>query len=106
MRQDCPHCHESLQGKFIRWSKIQQTDHARSCPRCGREIEHAIHPEELAIRAIAIAVAIGVLYWMNTRSHGFVLPLAAGLGILLTVYAVARLRLKDAQRYRKGRNEA
>lgn len=105
MRKDCPHCHESLDAKFIRWSKIQQPDHMRSCPRCGKEIEHHIHPEELAIRAIAIAVAIAVLYWMNTRRHGIVIPLAAGLAVLLGAYGIARLRLKDAQRYRKGRHE-
>jgi uncharacterized protein (DUF983 family) len=106
MRQDCPHCRQSLQGKFIRWSKIQQTDHMRSCPRCGKEIEHAIHPEELAIRAIAIVVAIGVCYAMNTGRHGFVAPLVAGLVILVVVYALAQFRLRNAQRYKKGRNEA
>lgn len=106
MRKDCPHCRQSLEGEFIRWSKIQQTDHMRACPICGKEIEHRVHPEEVAIRAIAIAVAIATMYWMNTRSHGFVLPLVVGTVILVGVYAVAQLRLRNAQRYRKGRNEA
>ena len=106
MRKDCPHCHKSLEGRWIRWSKIQKTDHMRSCPICGKEIEHRIHPEEIAIRAIAIVVGIATMYWMNTRRHGFLVPLVAGTAILVAVYAVAQLRLRDAQRYQKGRNEA
>lgn len=106
MRKDCPHCHQSLEGKFIRWSKIQQTDHMRSCPICGKEIEHRIHPEEVAIRGIAIVVAIATMYWMNTRRSGFLVPLLVGTAILVCVYGAAQLRLRNAQRYRKGRNEA
>ena len=106
MRKDCPHCHESLEGKWIRWSKIQQPDHMRSCPRCGREIEHWVHPEVVAIRVIAIVVGIATCYWMNTRRLGFLVPLVVGTAVLIVVYGVAQVRLKDAQRYRKGRNEA
>lgn len=103
MRHDCPHCEKSLEGKFIRWSKIQREDNMRSCPHCGREIEHLIHREELGTRALAIVVAVGACYSM-AQGGSVVRSLLVALGILAAANAVARYRLRDAQRFRKGRN--
>jgi hypothetical protein len=102
MRRDCPHCLESLEGDFVLSFRQKQTDHMRSCPICGKGIEPVIHREELVIRALAIGVAIATLYWMNTRRHGFLTPLVVGTAVLIVAYGVARARLKNAQRYRKG----
>lgn len=104
MKLDCPHCHKSLEGKFIRWSKIQRKDNMRSCPHCGREIEFLLHPEELATRALAIVVAIGAFGWMARGEGGVVTPLVVALAVLAAAYAFQRYRLRDAQRFRKGRN--
>ena len=103
MRRDCPHCEKSLEGKFIRWSKIQRVDKLRSCPHCGREIEHLIHPEELVTRGLAIVVAVGAFYWI-AQGGSVVRSLLAALAVLGAVYAVERYRLREAQRFRKGRN--
>jgi hypothetical protein len=104
MRRDCPHCEKSLEGKFIRWSKIQRKDNMRSCPHCGGEIEHLVHPEELATRGLAVVVAIGACAWMARGGGGVVKPLVVALAVLGTAYGIERYRLRDAQRFRKGRN--
>ena len=104
MRRDCPHCEKSLEGRFVRWSKVQRTDNMRSCPHCGREIEHLLHPEELATRALAAVVAIGACWWMARGGGGVVKPLLVALAVLGGAYAIEKYRLRDAQRYRKGRN--
>jgi hypothetical protein len=104
MRRDCPHCEKSLEGRFIRWSKVQRTDNMRSCPHCGGELEYLLHPEELATRALAIVVAIATCYWMARGGGGFIRPPLVALGVLGAAYAVERYRLRDAQRFRKGRH--
>lgn len=103
MRRDCPHCEKSLEGRFVRWSKIQRADNMRSCPHCGKEIEHLMHPEEIATRALAIVVAIGAGFWIS-RGAGILRPLLVALAVLGSAYAIEQYRLRDAQRYRKGRN--
>lgn len=104
MKRDCPHCEKSLAGRFIRWSRIQRTDKLRSCPHCGGEIEHLMHPEELATRALAIVVAIATCYWMARGGGGVIRPLLVALAILGAAYGVEQYRLRDRQRFRKGRN--
>ncbi len=105
MRRDCPHCGGDLGQRFIRWSKIQQTTFLRSCPMCGKEIEHWFHREEFVLRGLAIVVAIAVSGWINFRG-GFLLPVIVGTAILVAAYVIVTKRLQDAQRYKKGRNEA
>ena len=100
MRHDCPHCEKSLEGKFIRWSKIQRKDNMRSCPHCGGPIEPAPHPVEFAARLLAIVVAIGVGYSIS-RGQGVVLALVIGLAVMAGAYAFQQFWLRDAQRYRK-----
>ena len=102
MRFDCPHCHKSLQGKFIRWSKIQRKDNMRSCPHCNGAIEFAPHPLEFATRLLAIFVAIGVAYAVS-RGKGVVLALAIGLATMVAAYALQVFCLRAVQRYRKER---
>jgi len=103
MRHDCPHCEKSLEGKFIRWSKIQRKDNMRSCPHCGGEIEHLMHPAELATRALSIAVAVGAGYWIS-RGAGVVKSLLVALAVLAAAYGIERFLLRNAQRFRRGRN--
>jgi uncharacterized protein (DUF983 family) len=105
MRQDCPHCHESLDGNFVRSFASRQTDQMRTCPMCGKAMELVVHREELAIRGIAIVVAIATLYWINTGRHGFLLPLVVGTAVLVAAYVVVQRRLKDVPRYQKGTRE-
>ena len=101
MRRDCPHCHKSLEGKFIRWSKVQRKDNMRSCPHCGGAIEPAPYLVEFATRLIAIFVAIGVGYFIS-RGEGIVLALVVGLATMAAAYAFQVFQLRDAQRYRKA----
>jgi hypothetical protein len=106
MRRDCPHCLESLEGNFVRSFTSRQTDEMRTCPMCGKSMKLVVHREELAIRGIAIVVAIATLYWINTGRHGLLLPLVVGTAILVAAYVVVQRRLKDVQRYRKGTHES
>jgi len=99
--RDCPLCHKSLEGKFIRWSKIQRKDNMRSCPHCNGTIEYAPHPVEFATRLLAIVVAIGVGYAIS-RGRGVVLALVIGLATMVAAYAFQVFSLRAAQRYRKG----
>lgn len=106
MKYECPHCRKSLQGKFIRLSRIEQVK-MRSCPHCGREIEHRMYRHELFTRVFTIFVAIATAYWIDRRGlSGMLTPLLVGLAVLAAAYGFERWRLRDAPRYRKGRNEA
>jgi hypothetical protein len=105
MKYDCPHCRKSLEGKFIRLSRVEQVK-MRSCPHCGREIEHLVHSHEVFTRVLTIFVAIATCYWIAQRGFsGMLTPLATGLAVLAAAYGIERYRLRDAPRYRKGRNE-
>ena len=103
MRLDCPHCHKSLEGKFIRWSKIQRKDNMRSCPHCGGEIELLTHPTEAVTRVLAAVVAIAACYAIS-RGEGIVRALVVGLGVLVAAYVLQRFLTREAPRYRKGAN--
>lgn len=100
MRLDCPHCHKSLEGKFIRWSKIQRKDNMRSCPHCLGEIQFLIHPVEVVTRLLAAAVAIAVCYAIS-RGEGIVRALVIGLAVLAAAYALQAFLTREAQRYQK-----
>jgi hypothetical protein len=100
MRHDCPHCEKSLEGKFIRWSKIQRKDNMRSCPHCGGEIEPAPHPVEVVTRLLAILVAIGVGHAIS-RGGGVLIALVVGLAVMAAAYVFQQFWLRDVQRYRR-----
>ena len=103
MRKDCPNCHQSMDGKFVQWRKFAKMDHFRVCPICGKDIEFQFYPEEIALRVLAAVMVIGGFYWAKERG--------AYLGILLTValvlgaaFLLVNWRLRDKQRFRKGRH--
>ena len=101
MRLDCPHCQKSLEGKFIRWSKIQRKDNMRSCPHCGGAIELSFHPLEAVTRVLAIIVTIVVGYSIS-RGEGIVRALLIGLAVLVAAYVAQRVMTRETQRYRKA----
>jgi NAD-dependent SIR2 family protein deacetylase len=104
MKRDCPHCHKSMEGKYLRWLKFQKPGQFRSCPLCGGEIEFRLYPEEVGARLLTIVVLIAVLYWGRHRPDGYGKPVAIGAAVLLAMYVVAYLRTRNQQRYKKGRN--
>lgn len=106
MKRDCPHCHQSMGGRFLRWSKIANVDRDRNCPICGAEIEFRIHPEELAVRFLTIVAVIAAAYWAKERAGGYLLILLTLTAVLATLYVAVSLRLRNQQRFRKGRNAA
>jgi hypothetical protein len=102
MKNDCPHCHKSMTGRFLQWSKLAHTDRARTCPLCGASIEYQIHPEEMASRVLSIAIAVGGAYWAHHRGEGYFAILLMTIAALAALFAVAAFRLRDKQRFRKA----
>lgn len=104
MKRDCPHCHESMGGRFVRWSRIASVDPSRNCPLCGRDIEFRIYPEEVAVRILTIAATIAAAYWAKESGGGYLVILLTLAAVLVASYTAVSLRLRDRQRFRKGRN--
>ena len=104
MKHDCPHCRKSMQGKFLRWLKFQKPNAFRSCPMCGGEIEFRLYPEELGVRLLTIAVIAGAGYWGHHRIDGYVKPFVTAALVLVAMYGVTYLLIRNRQRYKKGRN--
>lgn len=101
MKRDCPHCRQSMEGRFLRWSQIGNVDRSRSCPLCGREIEFNLHPEELAARIVTIVVVVAAAYW--AKEHGnYLAILVTVAAVLIAIYVGVSLRLRTRQRFRKG----
>lgn len=103
MRKDCPNCRQSMDGKFVHWRKFAKLDHFRVCPICGRDIEFQFYPEEIAVRVLTVVLVIGGLYWARERGAylSTFLAVAAVLGV---AYFAVSWRLRDRQRFRKGRH--
>jgi hypothetical protein len=102
MKRDCPHCHKSMGGRFLRWSKIANVDRNRNCPLCGGDIEYRLYPEELGARAFTIVAAIGAAYWAKERGGGYLAILIGFAATLAVVYVAVSFRLRDQQRFKKG----
>lgn len=103
MKRDCPHCGKSMGGRFVRWSQIANVDRSRNCPLCGGEIEFRLYPEELGARLLTIVAVIAAGYW--AKEHGNYLAILATLAaVLVAIYAAMSLRLRNRQRFTKGRN--
>lgn len=102
MKKDCPNCHQSMDGKFVHWRKFAKMDHFRVCPLCGRDIEFHLYPEEIAVRGLTVILVIGGFYWAKERGAylGSLLTVVAILGV---AYFLVSWRLRDKQRFRKGR---
>jgi len=65
-----------------------------------------MYRHEVFTRVLTIFVAIVTSYWIDRRGvSGMLTPLLVGLAVLAAAYGFERYRLRDAPRYRKGRNE-
>lgn len=104
MKRDCPHCQKSMGGRFVRWSKIANVDRSRNCPLCNGEIEFQLHPEELAARALTIVALIVAGYWAKEHKAGYLNILVVLTAVLVGAYVAVSLRLKNQQRFKKGRH--
>ena len=101
MRRDCPHCHESMGGRFVKWQQLANTDRDRNCPLCGKDIEFRMYPEEIGARILTILVVIGASWWAKERG-GYLAILVAVAVTLLAIYFAVHVRLKDRQRFKKA----
>ena len=99
MKRDCPHCHKSLAQKFLRWHKVANSDHSRSCPMCGRDFRFRMYPVEIAVRLLTIAVLGGAVYLAKDRGGGYVSIMLAASAIIAVAYAAAAFMLRDKQRF-------
>jgi hypothetical protein len=107
MKRDCPHCRGSMEGEFLRWSKLGEANALRSCPLCGKEIEFLNHLDELLVRVFTVAAIIVACYFAKDSAGGYAAILtifAIAGGVIALAYAAVAWRLRDAQRFRKGRN--
>ena len=103
MKKDCPHCHKSLAQKFLKWHKVANSDHSRSCPMCGGDFRYRMYWEETAVRLLTVAVLIGACYLAKDRGGGYVSIVLGAAAIVAVAYATAAFKLRDAQRF--ARNE-
>jgi len=101
VKKDCPHCNQSMDGKFLHWRKFAKMDHFRACPICGKGLQYQMFPEEVAVRVLSIALVIYGFYW--AREHGawiqMLVVVAAAIG---AAFWLVSWRLRDRQRFRKG----
>src|SRR3954453_10747503 len=100
MKRDCPHCHKSMDGRFVRWGKLTKAAAFRSCPHCGGEIAYDLHPEEIGVRLLTIVVLIAVAYTGRQRPDGFLKPVVVGLIVLVAAFTFAYALSRGKQRYR------
>ena len=103
MKRDCPHCHKSMGGRFVRWSKVANVDRARNCPLCNGNIQFKIHPEELIVRVLTLVVVVVAAYWAKEHRFGYLNILLTMTAILVSIYVAVSLRLKNRQRFEKAR---
>jgi uncharacterized protein (DUF983 family) len=103
MKRDCPHCHKSMGGRFVRWSKVANVDRARNCPLCGGNIQFHIYPEELGARILTLVVVVVAAYWAKEHRAGYLQILVTMTTILVIIYVAVMLRLKNRQRFEKAR---
>jgi len=106
VKRDCPHCHKSMGGRFVRWRKLANMDPSRNCRLCGGEIEFRLYPEEVGARILTILVVIATGYWAKQRGGGYLTILLTVALVLVAAYLVVHLRLRNQQRFKKGRNAA
>lgn len=102
MKKDCPNCQQSMEGKFLHWRKFAKMDHFRVCPICGKGIEFQFHTEEIAVRILTAIVVLGGFYWAKERG-AYLQSLLVVVVVLGIAYAAVHWRLRDRQRFRKGR---
>ncbi len=93
-------------GRFVRWRKLANMDPSRNCRLCGGEIEFRLYPEEVGARILTILVVIATGYWAKQRGGGYLTILLTVALVLVAAYLVVHLRLRNQQRFKKGRNAA
>ncbi|HET6263434.1 MAG TPA: hypothetical protein VFD95_01160 [Usitatibacter sp.] len=102
MLKDCPHCNQSMEGKFLQWRKFAKQDHFKACPICGKGLEFRMYPEEIAVRVLSVVLVIYGFYWAKERGGGWVPMLATVIAVIVASFFLVKFRLKDQQRFRKG----
>lgn len=93
-----------MDGNYLRWSKLGEANAQRSCPHCGDEIELELHLEEIAVRLVALVAIVVACYQAKDATGGYVGIFATAIGVVVAAYLAANWRLRDKQRYRKGRS--
>lgn len=93
-----------MDGKYLRWSKLGEGNPQRSCRHCGEEVELELHVEEIAVRVVAIVAVAVACYQAKDATGGYFGIFAWALGVVIVAYLATNWRLRNAQRYRKGRN--
>ena len=91
-------------GRFVQWRKFANVDPSRNCRICGRDIEFRTYPEEVVARILTIIVVAGAAYWAKQRGGGYLMILVVTTVTLVTVYLIVHLRLRNQQRFKKGRH--
>ena len=99
MKKDCPHCHKSLAQKFLKWHKVANSDHSRSCPMCGGDFQYRMYPEEIVVRLLTLVVLVGACYLAKDRGGGYVSIVLGASAIIAVAYAAAAFLLRDKQRF-------
>ena len=102
MKRDCPHCRKSLAQKFLKWHKVANSDHSRSCPMCGGDFQFRMYPEEIAVRLFSIVVLVGACYLAKDRGGDYLSLVLGASALVAAAYAAAALHLRDAQRFAKA----
>ena len=101
MLKDCPHCNQSMEGKFLQWRKFAKQDHFKACPICGKGLEFHMYAEEIAVRVLSVALVIYGFYWAKERG-GWIPMLLTVTAVIIASFLLVNFRLKDKQRFRKG----
>lgn len=101
MKRDCPHCHKSLAQKFLKWHKVANADHSRSCPMCGGDFQYRMYPVEIAVRLLTIAVLAAACYLAKDRGGGYVSIVLGASALIAVAYAAAAFALREKQRFGK-----
>ncbi len=99
MKRDCPHCHKSMGGRFLRWNKLANVDLNRNCPLCNGNIELRMHPEEIAARLATILAAIVAGYFAKEHRASYLAILLTLTAFLVAVYVGVSLLLRNRQRF-------
>jgi hypothetical protein len=99
MKRDCPHCHKSMGGRFMRTTQLTNIDKSRNCPLCNGNIELRMHPEEIAARLATIVAAIVAGYFAKEHRASYLAILLSLTAFLVAVYVGVSLLLRDRQRF-------
>lgn len=103
MKRDCPHCHKSMGGRFVRWSNVANVDRSRNCPLCGGNIQFRLYPEELIARLLTLVVLVVAGYWVKEHRAGYLDILLTTTATLVFIFGGVALLLRNRQRFEKAK---